>query len=280
EFGAVSVVAVIGQVVSNTLSLPIMAGGGVCSDPLTGETGTLLNTLGGLSTYTNGSVLLLQTTTAQGTQAAAIADFETEQGSVSTNGFASLGSCVVTTAVVSTGTPTFKGVDAGTISVSGSTGSETLGETLIGEYAVQLPNGFIPATGGSFTFTGSGGATVGPFTVSVSYSNPLSWTNSTSISSITRTSGQNITWTGGASGSYVYIGGSSQSSTASANFVCYAPVSAGQFTIPSYVLLALPAGSGTLGVENIATPVSFTATGLNNGVAITGVGFSINPTYN
>ena len=51
-------------------------------------------------------------------------------------------------------------------------------------------------------------------------------------------------------------------------FDCFVPVGDQQFTIPSYVLLALPKGSGTLGITNSATPVAFTATGISHGVAL------------
>jgi hypothetical protein len=104
----------------------------------------------------------------------------------------------------------------------------------------------------------------------------------TSITSVTRASGQQITWTGGQPNSWVLIGGSSSSNTASASFNCLALASAGQFTIPSYVLLALPAGAnGTLAVNNtnIAT---FSASGLTSGYGqlTAGVSFGISPTYN
>ena len=48
-----------------------------------------------------------------------------------------------------------------------------------------------------------------------------------------------------------------------------------------FFLLALPAGNGTLGVANSATPASFTASGLSApGVAIGSVSYSLTPTYN
>jgi hypothetical protein len=154
-------------------------------------------------------------------------------------------------------------------------------EPTTGEYYFQLDNSFFPPTGGTFTFTGTGGADVGAFTATVSYTNPLTWTNMSGITSVTRSSGQNVTWTGGDPNTYVFIDGSSSSATASASFFCYAPTSAGQFTVPSYILLALPAGSnGSLGVGNYAPATSFTASGLTSGLAQAGVSFSISPAYN
>jgi uncharacterized protein (TIGR03437 family) len=282
----VSVVAVNGSIVSNTISLPINAGGGVCSDPLTGVTGSVINTLTGKTNYNSGTVFLLQSTSSGQTTSIADASFQNVQtsGSSTVSGITSIGSCSVTSSATVTGTvtTTSTGLNAGTITVTGAAGTQTLSAipTVTGSYLVQLPSGFIPSSGGSFTFNGSGGSQVGAFSVSVNYTNLLVWTNSSSIPSVTRANGQSITWTGGASGSYVLIGGSSSSSTASASFFCYAPASAGQFTVPSYVLLALPAGSGTLEVENITTPVSFTATGLDYGSAFAGTGISISPSYN
>ncbi len=204
----------------------------------------------------------------------------------------SLGSCYVTVSggSISGTLPTTTGLDAGTITVNGPAGSLTLTENTFpmqtgvsGSYGGQIANSFLPATGGTYTFTGSGGKDVGSFTVSASIGNLVNWTNQSSISSVTRASGQLITWTGGSPSSYVYIGGTSSSSdgSASANFVCYAQAGAGQFTVPSYVLLALPSGSGTLGLTNSGTPGTFTASGLTSpGTAFIGVSSSINTKYN
>jgi hypothetical protein len=45
------------------------------------------------------------------------------------------------------------------------------------------------------------------------------------------------------------------------------------------VLLALPTGTGSLGVYNFLSPVSFTATGINYGYATAGVISNENVTY-
>jgi len=124
----------------------------------------------------------------------------------------------------------------------------------------------------------TGGQYIGPFTASVSFQNPMTWTNS-NIKSITRANGQNITWTGGADSSYVSITGTSSSATATASFTCNVPAGPSQFTIPSYVLLALPPGAnGNLQVANI-TSAPFSAPGLNSGSAQVGVSVLTYPTY-
>jgi hypothetical protein len=153
-----------------------------------------------------------------------------------------------------------------------------------GFYGANLPAGYIPSAGGSFTFAGTGGANVGKFSSTLNFPSPLSWTNSASISAISRSQGVSVTWTGGAAGTYVTINGTSTATVAgqplSVSFTCAAPVSAGQFTVPSYVLLALPAGSGTLGLDNFTNPTTFTASGLDFGYQYAGSDVSINATYN
>jgi len=290
----ITVVGVSGSIVSNFVTLPIAAGGGACSDPALGYTGTQLQG-GGPANYTTANVGITQTTTpADGEKTFLDATFQSNQGVTYTapNTIVSLGSCSVSmpsgTLPASTGTQV--GLDAGTIMVTGPAGSQSLPELVIpmstgpsGEYSAQVSNSFLPATGGTFTFTGSGGANVGSFSTSVSLTNLITWANKSSISSVTRANGQNITWSGGSPNTYVYVSGTSSSSTGgpSATFTCFAPVSAGQLTVPNYVLLALPAGPGSLGIANAATPAPFTASGLSaQGVAIGTVGFSINPTYN
>jgi uncharacterized protein (TIGR03437 family) len=290
---AVSVVAVSGNIVSNSITLPI--GTGVCSDPVLGYNGTTLtSTTTGSGTYNLGSVGITQTTTPVvsgfgGETTGAVGVFEKVQysgTSSNVSGITSLGSCTLSSYSLSSSTTTVTttGLDAGTISIMGPTGTQTLTAQSIptqplGLYIGQLSNSFFPPTGGTFTFTGTGGKDIGAFTASIAYNNPLIWSNMSSITSVARASGQTVTWTGGATNSYLYIIGSSSNTTASASFVCYAPVSAGQFTVPSYILLALPPGNGSLSVEN-AVAGTFTASGLTTGVTSAGVSFSIAPTYN
>jgi len=145
-----------------------------------------------------------------------------------------------------------------------------LGE--IGFYDAQLKAGFIPSSGGSFVFNGSGGTTspsVGSFSVTVDLGAPLfTWTNMATTTSVTRSAGIPVTWEGGQSGTYVEISGDSQGSTIGAGFYCLAKQQDLQFTVPSWVTESLPAGTGSLIVVNTSNPVSFTATNLNFGYAL------------
>jgi hypothetical protein len=153
------------------------------------------------------------------------------------------------------------------------------GVTEVGEYLATLTTPLAGST--AYTFTGPGGKDVGPFTATITFPVPLTWSNESSISAVTESQGQLITWTGGATGTYVEISGSSSSAdfSVSASFVCLAPVGDQKFTVPSYVLLSLPAGTGSLGVSNFSNLVKFTATGLDYGYAIAGVESDESVTY-
>lgn len=105
-----------------------------------------------------------------------------------------------------------------------------------------------------------------------------------SISSVTRSQGVTVNWTGGGTSTYVTISGSSAATIngqfTSVAFTCNAPVSAGTFTVPPPVLLALPAGNGSLSVGNYTNPQTFTASGLDLAFVTGGAGSAISPAYN
>ena len=281
---------------TNSLTLPI--GNGACSDPQFGTIGGMLDTLAGKGSLNTGSVILALETSpsgsGSGTQTinAAIGSFENVNyngGTYGSNGQSvSLGGCVVSQNLgTSTTNTTTTGLDAGNITVTGPAGSATL--TAIpqapGSYVAQLTAGFIPSSGGTFTFQGAGGTKVGPFNAQVLFPNPLlTWTNQAAAATVSRSSGLPITWSGGASGTLVYIGGSSTATVAgqsvTASFTCFAPQSALQFTVPSYITAALPAGTGNVIVGNYTNYQSFTATGLDVGAALGFVAYDINANYN
>jgi hypothetical protein len=294
----VSLVAVSGSgsnlVTSNTLSIPVATTeGGVCSDPAFGTSGTTTTTLSGKNTVNTGGVFLIHSimpgTTAGTTQtndlAEAVFDSQTGASYVSRGSVASVGSCTVVQTVTGS-TSTSTALDAGTITVTGPNGTATLtAEPIagIGISFAQLAAGFIPSSGGAFTFKGTGGANVGSFNATVNFPNPLlNWTNESANATISRAGGATVTWTGGAANTYVEIGGTSSSTSTgvSASFYCFAPQAAGQFTVPASILLSMPAGSGTMTVENETPYATFTATGLDAGIAFGFSGQSINNTYN
>lgn len=281
-------------VVSNTPTIPIMPNGGVCNDSYTGLSGSQISSLQGQSTVNYGIVSVGQSTSPGSTGSPTTSDFAIgvfEQVSGANFGGSSsgisVGTCTVNEAVYTAGsTTTITGLNAGTITVMPPGGSAiTLQALAQGEYEAQLPSGAIPSSGGTFAFNGtgaSGSLSVGPFSTTVNFPNPLlNWTNQSASATVTRTAGQSYTWTGGAAGTYVIMNGTSVSASLgiSGSYTCIAPVSAGQFTVPAYILLALPAGTGTSDIENTTALTSFTASGLNYGYAEGYVSYSANTTY-
>jgi uncharacterized protein (TIGR03437 family) len=278
--------------VTNILTLPI--GTGPCADPAYGTNGNQLLTLGSQTTVKTGAVEIIHTTapaTGGGTQVndVAAASFQSYTGSsyATGNGLVSLGGCTINQSTSSTAVSgSLKGLDAGNIKVSSPAGSSVFLSSLpgvAGSSFAQLSPGFIPSTGGTFTFQGGGGADVGSFIASLTLPTPLlSWTNQTAASTVARSAGLPVMWTGGSSGSFVVISGSSVATASSVfgSFTCIAPVTAGQFTVPSYILSALPAGSGSVTVSNETNYTTFNATGIDLGISIGFVSFQANSTYN
>jgi uncharacterized protein (TIGR03437 family) len=174
-------------------------------------------------------------------------------------------------------------LDAGSsFTVKGPNGSMTV----MGNTKAPLSAAGAFLVPGDYTITGTGGKDVGPFSASITYPasptlvSPLSANNFT----VTRSNGMTVTWTGGAPNGHVEIqvlSAIDNTFNVGALATCKVPASAGTFTIPSYVLLALPAGNFTYfalgpGTIQAAAAAPFTATGLNVGLLqlfIDGTGF-------
>jgi hypothetical protein len=133
---------------------------------------------------------------------------------------------------------------------------------------------------GPFTISGTGGADVGSFSVTVNASPAIAWSNEMQITSIDRSNPLTLTWTGGdPTQTMLVIGGSSDPNTqASGGFTCLASMSAGTFTIPVSTLsdlvpvnpnAAVSSGAssqlGVLGLMPLPmnNPQKFSATGLD-----------------
>jgi uncharacterized protein (TIGR03437 family) len=305
----VSMVVRTGNYVSNATTIAVAAAGSrVCSDANTGFSSTVLSkcATNGCST---GTINISKTTTnSTGINVPGVgnigggtttsddvnASFQKITAAQAATGIyspqiTSIGSCNVITftqnsqSVPTITGPTFTALNAGTITLSGAaTGSLTFKN---GGYDLNSSTGgLVPPNGGTFNFAGGGGPDIGTFSTSTTLGAPIT-SNVTTISTVTRSSGQAVTWSGGTSGTYVTISGFSAASVnnSTTNFVgafffCSAPQSAGSFTVPASVLLALPAtGSITeqgvsialpssLSISNSSNPVTFTATGLDQGV--------------
>jgi uncharacterized protein (TIGR03437 family) len=280
--------AVTGTVVSNVTTLPINKGGGACSDAVSGLNGSQLFPGSGVK-YKTGLVSLIFTDSpaSGGTRRMdyeADAAFETYTGlsydppnSVSPGGCILLGPAAI---------PGLTGLDPGKIHLTGPAGlSVDLASQfgIKGAFAATLPAGAIPSTGGSFTFTGTGGADVGAFSSTITLANPLlTWTNPNVAGAIDKTRGLQVTWTGGNPGTFVNISGSSSitggGTQITAGYRCLAAVEAGQFTVPSYILLGLPNGNGGTLVQNLID-APLTASGLDIATAAASVSYSVSSTY-
>jgi hypothetical protein len=189
-----------------------------------------------------------------------------------------------------------QGIDAGSaLNIKGPAGARQIARSGSSEtgfsYSVPGDPGFlggglpplIPVTPefltpGNYTLdNGSGAGDVGPFSASLTIpASSFAWTNSGAFGTISRSQDLTVTWTGGTSGMVRINGSSANPSTqASAAFNCVAPASAGTFTVPSWVLSALPASglasdipapAGFLMVGTMLTsPSRFQARGLDAG---------------
>jgi uncharacterized protein (TIGR03437 family) len=274
------------SVVSNSPTIPIMASGGVCSD-------TDINAVGGQNTQNplrTASLIVGQLASGGSTSSFAQASFDSitnlsSVGGGGGGGQASVGTCTFTqlNGNGGGGSATFTGLDAGTINLTGPVGSYALlpVPSQKGSYYASLPAGAIPASGGTFTFNnGSGGVDVGGFTATVTFPTPvITWTNQSAAATVTRSSGLLVTWNGGQPGSTVFISGGSSNNGAVGGFFCYAPQSALQFTVPSYILGTMPAGAGSVTVEDETAYGTFTAPRLDYGYTIGVMGISVTSTY-
>jgi len=302
-----SVVVVANGLSSNFGTLPVNPGGGLCRDPEYGTNGNVLGfgadsniTVGGLSLFqVSQPTAPLPAPQKYETYDYAAGNFFATTGADYFGASSySYGSCVVynqpstsSSAARKQGrikgfAPDLAGASAGSsIAFTGGSLSVNLPEAAtlgngVGQYYAQLPAAITAGT--AYTFTAPGGANIGPFAVTVTWPGPLNWTNESSITAIDGSAGQLITWSGGAPNSYVEIYGyvSAPAVLVDVVFTCIAPVDDEQFMIPSYVLETLPSGNGLLEVEDITSPTTFTARGLNYGYTTVGSVFTANVTYN
>ena len=134
------------------------------------------------------------------------------------------------------------------------------------------------------TLSGTGGPDVGPFQATVTPGASFNWTNQAAITSVTRSAGLTVTWSNVPAGApFVSIIGYNvdQANNASGGFQCIASPTAGSFTVPAIAMGNVPAtpanGPADLGWVKVGVPLlgsaaSFTATGLDQGLAVFGTG--------
>jgi uncharacterized protein (TIGR03437 family) len=181
--------------------------------------------------------------------------------------------------------PTVGGIDAGSLSISGSKGTKTAqaSSSYPGISGTVLASSLTPGAGqtnttfldpGAFMLALGGGADAGKTSQTLTVPSPLSWTNRDQLASVTRANGLTVNWSGGDPNAAVLIagGGADLPSNSSSVFVCMAPNAPGSFTVPADILSNIPAtqarvtrstGAIYVGQWNIESPLKLTAAGLD-----------------
>lgn len=231
-------------------------------------------------------------------------------------GISSFGSCAVTscsntsTCIPTSQTSALPKLDAGSsLTVTGGNHTATVPKNSNGVYQANLGSSPIPLTGfpevnflapGTFTFSGPGGSDINAFSASVTVPSAPTATYSPAVNASTpldRSQNLTVTWTPGASGTYELIAITSATNvgtvpsgqTDSATLTCLPLSSAGTFTIPSWLLEALPASStvmfsgltepgGAVLAGNFSLSNSFTsnaALSLANSLVLTGANITV-----
>jgi len=313
----VPIVVQIGKFVSNLATVSIAASGGACTpavstlppeitQPLAGKTGVSIGALNlgrgiGMAATPTGA----PNTTKRDTGAAAFvrypnlpasmvaAEYIYPENVCSINGFPGPNGGVVMNGTEVPIVPLASvSLDAGpSITVKGPSGTRSILRRMAGmlvDYASTTLGDTTPGNyldPGHYTVTGPGGRDVGAFTASIDVPpTPFVWTNIPSVTTpIDRSKDLTITWTGGIPDTQVTILGGSLVNGVNVAFLCAAPVSTGQFTIPAYVLLHLAAtGSsqvpGQLTMQNRSVS-TFTASGLDVPSIAYGAGYTLYPKY-
>ena len=135
---------------------------------------------------------------------------------------------------------------------------------------------------GFYIISGFGGQDIGSFTTTFTIPPPVAWSNQDAVSSIDRTAGVSLNWSGGTSSQLVMAAGfaSDPATNAATGFVCLAPATQGSFVVPVSAVANLPAAGpagspGVLGVLVVGTvpagpAAKFVAGGLDAGLVVYG----------
>jgi uncharacterized protein (TIGR03437 family) len=188
---------------------------------------------------------------------------------------------------------TVKDLNGGaSVSLTGPSGSVSLAQTgtspalyagllATSQNLTGIPLSFF-VNGASNTLAGTGGADVGAFTANIAANAAPAWANSANVATVTRSAGFTATWTNApASANVISIIGFNvdPANNVSGGFQCLANPAAGAFTVPAVALANVPAtpsglsvvrGWITIGAAQLASPASFTASGLDKGIAVFG----------
>ncbi len=203
------------------------------------------------------------------------------------------GACVVLPSAYPSGLGSKTGgLDAGTsLLLTGAAGAFSMKQNFKGQYHAL----FGPAATGAniplgvYTISGTGGKDVGAFSASITVGSHLSISNKASLAAVDRTKPLVLNWTGGVAGSYVIIGGYSDSTYSdsgdrvpSATFACAEDGGKGTFTVPNYILASMNAtasGKGTVGISPHPLSNPITIPGIDLAYFVDGSSDSVNVTF-
>ncbi len=251
----------INGIVGNTATIAVTPDGSTCSDPL-GPSSANIQTGANKGSIRYANVQLGHisgdATPDGGTATFASTPFTNDGATLS--GLPAAGSCLLASGNLNSTAPASQLtlLDAGpSLQVSGPSGTGQLAKSN-GTYAGVLN----PVQAGTYTVTGPGGKDVGAFSASVTVPGggsfntnpftpgsplPIIW-NATDPNAIMSLTGTSFT-----SGGLISI------------FTCTGNASAGTMTVPAYITAAMTNGTGVLLFLQNSPPVSFSASGLDQG---------------
>jgi len=261
----IPVAVLIGNVVSNFATLPIAPAGQACPDPGMIEP----NLPTGNITLTRSTIIGSSSTTTDSGQAffgdpQLLGSPQPGSGNpLSLPVSLPPGACIGGIDDSATLSILFEVLDAGTITITGPNGSRQLTyaapfySTVLGGGTGGNPSPlFLDA--GAYSVSSAGTSQVGAFSQSFTIPQPLTWSNAGAITTVDRSAGVAITWSGGDPNGTVQITGGFGA------FICSASTSAQQFTVPPIILLSLPpsgASPGTL-TMSATSSTAFSASGI------------------
>ena len=194
---------------------------------------------------------------------------------------ASNGACQIYNATTSTSGTGGSGVatdltylDAGALTLNGPNVTNKALTNANNVYSLSLspvpptPGAMPVVSSGTYTLSGGGGADVGHFTASITVNSPLSITGGLPAT-VNRSQDLTLNWTGGNSTDVVIIAGTSSvlasgtvsnGTFSSTTFICTTTAGKQTFTVPSSILVELPAtpadGASVLSVFSTSAPTS------------------------
>ena len=300
----VPVIVVVGGVVSNSSSISIDPNGATCTDPFGLTPAQITTAASGQLSVASILLTRLSLSIGFGnpiTEDSASARFYAFNGTTYTTSplhspdfisLSSFGSCQITdcsntpTCVPSSQALALPHLNAGaSVSLTGSGVSAVTipADATTGFYTANVASSLalpgFPITGsylapGTFTVTGSGGPDINAFTASIVVPGLLNWTSTPAITStgtLSRSQDLVVNWSGVADPNYVLVSVSSATNVGTptgtynaATITCLQKGSAGTFTVPAYLLAALPESSKVAYIPGLNLPGAAVLVGVFN----------------